>query len=344
VAGGGDLGRTQARRVGVAELDVVTGAFSFTGRYIAEGLLARGRHVRTLTRQRWPEHALATQVDAAPLRFDDSLVESLRGVDTLYNTYWVRFERGPTTFARAVENTGRLVDAARRAGVRRLVHISVANPSPSSPFPYFRGKAETEKVVHESGLSYAIVRPTLVFGPGDILVNNIAWGLRHVPVFLVPGDGRYEVQPVSVRDTAAICIDVGAAEENLVVDAAGPLRWSFEAFVRLIADAVGSRSWITRAPPWVTLAVGRLAGLALRDVILTRDELDALIAGLLVSNEPPQGRDRFDEWISENATRVGRRYTSELARNFEAEGRGRGEAASFGPRRRRAANDGNFAS
>lgn len=327
----------------MAEIDIVTGAFSFTGRHIAEELLARDRRVRTLTRQHAPKHPLANRVEAAPLVFDASLVESLRGADTLYNTYWVRFERGRTTFAGAVENTARLVDAARRAGVRRIVHVSVANPDAKSPFPYFRGKAETEKVVRESGLSYGIVRPTLVFGPDDVLVNNIAWGLRHVPVFLLAGDARYQVQPVSVRDTAAICVDVGAAQDDLVVDAAGPSRWTFEDFVRLIAAAVGPRVWITHAPPEVALAAGRLAGLALRDVILTRDELDALMAGLLVSGDPPRGRDRFDEWISENATRVGRRYTSEVRRNFEAEGRGRGKAARFGPRRRRAAKGGNFA-
>jgi uncharacterized protein YbjT (DUF2867 family) len=334
------MGRAETR---LTTFDVVTGAFSYTGRHIAEALLARGRRVRTLTRRPEPSHPLAARVEVAPLAFDDSLDASLRGADTLYNTYWVRFERGWTTFAGAVENTARLVAAARRAGVRRIVHVSVANPDAKSPFPYFRGKAETEEVVRESGLSYAIVRPTLVFGPDDILVNNIAWGLRHVPVFLLAGDARYEVQPVSVRDTAAICVDVGAAQDDLVVDAAGPVRWSFEAFVRLIARAVGSRAWIAHAPPGVALAVSRLAGLVLRDVILTRDELDALTAGLLVSAEPPRGRDRFDEWLAENATRVGRRYTSEVRRNFEAEGRGRGKAARFGPRRRRAAKGGNFA-
>lgn len=297
--------------------DVVTGAFSFTGRYLAEALLTRGRTVRTLTRRPAPPgHPLAGKVEAAPLRFDESLVKSLRGADTLYNTYWVRFERGPQTFARAVENTRLLVDAARRAGVRRIVHVSVANPDLASPFPYFRGKAETEEIVQASGLSYAIVRPTLVFGPEDILVNNIAWGLRHVPVFLVAGDGRYEVQPVSVRDVAGICVGVGTAAENVVVDAAGPTRWSFGAFVRLIARALGSRAWISHASPGVTLAAGRLAALALRDVLLTRDELGALMAGLLVSSEPPGGRDRFDEWLAETADTVGRRYTSELRRNF----------------------------
>jgi len=300
----------------VAELDVVTGAFSYTGRHIAEALLARGRRVRTLTRRPDPSHPLAARVDAAPFVFDDSLAESLRGVDTLYNTYWVRFERGSTTFEQAVANTARLFRAAKLAGVRRVVHISVANPDPRSPFPYFRGKAQTEEALRESGLSYAIVRPTLVFGPEDILVNNIAWGLRHVPLFLLAGDGRYEVQPVSVQDTARICVEAGAREDEAVLDAAGPVRWSFEDFVRLIARAVGGRAWITHAPPTIALAVGRIAGLALRDVVLTRDELDALTAGLLVSHEPPRGRDRFDTWVVENASVLGRRYTSELARNF----------------------------
>ncbi|HEU0304295.1 MAG TPA: NAD(P)H-binding protein [Gaiellaceae bacterium] len=299
-----------------AGLDVVTGAFSFTGRHIAEALLERDRRVRTLTRRPDPNHPLTSRVEAAPLVFDESLVESLRGADTLYNTYWVRFERGRQTFAGAVANTATLVDAARRAAVRRVVHISVANPDAASPFPYYRGKAETEAIVRESGLTYAIVRPTLVFGPQDILVNNIAWGLRHVPLFLVAGEGRYGVQPVSVRDTAAICVEAGFDDADLVLDAAGPDTWSFDALVRLIARAVGSRSWITHAPPAVALAVARLAGLALRDVVLTRDELGALMAGLLVSREPPRGRDRFETWLAANASLLGRRYTSELARNF----------------------------
>ena len=316
MAGGGDLGRAQA--VSGAALDVVTGAFSYTGRHIAEALLARGRRVRTLTRQLHPAHPLANRVDAAPLVFDDSLVESLRGADTLYNTYWVRFERGSTTFGRAVGNTALLIGAAQRAGIRRIVHVSVANPSPTSPFPYFRGKARTEEIVRESGLSYAIVRPTLVFGPEDVLVNNIAWGLRRVPVFLVAGDGSYEVQPISVRDTASICVEAGAGEDDAVLDAAGPVRWSFGDFVRLIVRAVGSRALIAHATPEIALAAGRTVGLALRDVVLTRDELDSLMAGLLVSHEPPRGRDRFDAWVAENRSVLGRRYTSELARNFRA--------------------------
>jgi uncharacterized protein YbjT (DUF2867 family) len=309
----GDLGRAQI----VVMLDVVTGAFSYTGRHIAEALLERGRSVRTLTRKLAPPgHPLAERVDALPFAFDESLVDALRGAATLYNTYWVRFERGATTFAGAVENTRRLFRAATQAGVQRVVHVSVSNADAASPFPYFRGKAATEQALRDSGLSYAIVRPTLVFGPEDILVNNIAWALRHVPLFLVAGDGRYEVQPVSVADAARICVEVGEREDDVELDAAGPTRWAYVDCVRLIAAATGGRARIRHASPRVALAVARAAGLGLRDVVLTRDELEGLMAGLLVSHEPPLGRDSFEEWVRENGARLGRRYTSELARNF----------------------------
>jgi uncharacterized protein YbjT (DUF2867 family) len=315
MAGRGDLDSAEARLT-VAELDVVTGAFSYTGRHIAEALLARDRRVRTLTRHPVPSHPLADRVEVAPLAFDERLVESLSGADTLYNTYWIRFERDGATFERAVENSKTLFAAATRAGIRRLVHVSVANPDARSPYPYFRGKARTEEALRAAGISHAIVRPTLVFGPYDILVNNIAWGLRHVPLFLVPGDGRYEVQPVSVYDAARICIDAGARDDDLIVDAAGPDRWAYLGFVRLVARAVGARTWIRRCPTPLAIAAARVAGTFVRDVVVTRDELEALGSGLLVSEEPPLGTERFEPWLTANADALGRGYTSELARNF----------------------------
>ncbi len=298
-------------------LDVVTGAFSYTGRHIAEALLERGRSVRTLARKPpEPAHPLADKVEAKPFVFGDSLVESLRGADMLYNTYWVRFERGETTFARAVENTKTLFGAAREAGVRRVVHVSVANPDANSPFAYFRGKAATEQALRDSGLSHAIVRPTLVFGPDDILVNNIAWALRHTPVFLIAGDGRDEVQPVSVFDTARICIEAGERTDDVALDAAGPERFAFEDFVRAVKRATGGRALVRRAPAGLVLATGRIAGVFLRDVVVKPEELGMVRAGLLVSHDPPLGRDSFRAWLADDAESLGRRYASELRRNY----------------------------
>lgn len=305
-------------RTRLPELSVVTGAFSYTGRAIAERLLALDWRVRTLTRLVDPHHPLVDRIETAPLQFADqkALEGSLRGARVLYNTYWIRFERGESTFARAVGNTRVLFRAAARAGVERVVHISVTNASEDSPFPYFRGKAVLERELAESGLSYAVVRPTLVFGPEDILVNNIAWILRRAPLFLVPGDGRYRVQPVSVADTAAICVSAADTAQGRTLDAAGPDTFTFEELVRLIAAAAGARSRIVRTRHRTALALSSLVGLARRDVLLTREELGGLMASLLVSDAPPRGRERFGDWVREEGDRLGRRYVSELARNF----------------------------
>jgi NADH dehydrogenase len=299
-------------------VDVVTGAFSFTGRAIAEELLDRGRKVRTLTRRDAPADPLAARIERAELQFRDeeALRRALHGVDTLFNTYWVRFAHGVTTFARAVENTRVLVRAARAAGVRRVVHVSVTNPALDSPLPYFRGKAEVERDVTGSGLSYAIVRPTLVFGPRDILVNNIAWALRRSPVFPIAEDGSYRVQPVSVEDAATICVDAGGGEENVVLDAAGPDTISYEELVRLVAASIGSEARIVHWPARIVLALARATGAVRRDVLLTAEELAGLQASLLVSDLPPLGRARFSSWVAANGEALGRGYVSELARNF----------------------------
>jgi uncharacterized protein YbjT (DUF2867 family) len=299
-------------------MDVVTGAFSYTGRAIAEELLRRGRPVRTLSRRDAPGDPLGERIERAELQFRDDrgLRDALAGGDTLYNTYWVRFAHGATTFDRAVANTRALLRAALEAGVRRVVHVSVTNPSRDSMLPYFRGKAQVEEDVRASGLLWAIVRPTLVFGPRDILVNNIAWGLRRAPVFPVAGDGRYRVQPVSVEDVATICADAGESNEGIVVDAAGPETLSYEELVRLVAGAIGSRARIAHVPPRAVLALARVTGVLRRDVLLTQEELAGLQGELLVSSQPPLATASFRSWVAANGENLGRGYVSELARNF----------------------------
>jgi uncharacterized protein YbjT (DUF2867 family) len=299
-------------------MDVVTGAFSYTGRAIAEELLHRGRQVRTLTRRHPREDPLKGRIDEAILQFDDPAVlrRSLSGVDTLYNTYWVRYARGATTFERAVANTRALFAAAADAGVRRVVHLSVTNPTLDSPLPYFRGKAQTEADVAASGLPYAIVRPTLVFGANDILINNIAWALRRFPIFPISGDGGYGVQPIAVHDVAAICADAGETTDNLVVDAAGPEVFAYRELVRTVADALGSHSRIVASPHRLAALLANLVGAIHRDIALTSDELAGLEASLLISHQPPLGATDFRAWITATAPTVGHAYASELARNF----------------------------
>jgi nucleoside-diphosphate-sugar epimerase len=296
-------------------LDVVTGAFSYTGRAIAEQLLAAGRRVRTLSRTSAPP---GSPIEAVPYSFGDPqrLRCDLAGAEVLYNTYWIRFDRGALTFDHAVANTLELWRCAREAGIRRVVHVSVTNASETSPLPYFRTKARLERELPHCARSWAVVRPTWIFGPNDILVNNIAWGLRRLPAFPVPGDGRYRVQPVSVGDVARICIDAGSADGDVRVDAAGPDTFTFADVLGLVRDAVGCRTPIINVPPRFAVALAHVVGKARQDVLLTPEEVAGLMSNLLTSEDPPLGRDRLREWLAANATGLGRRYVSELARNY----------------------------
>jgi len=298
--------------------DVVTGALGYTGRYIARALLARGRRVVTLTGHPDRPNPFGDRLRVEPLDFEHpaALAAKMAGADSLYNTYWIRFDRGPTTFAGTIENTTVLVRAAAAAGVRRIVHISVTNPSRASPLPYYRGKAEVEDVIAGSGLSYAVVRPTVVFGRGDVLINNIAWLLRRIPVFAVPGRGDYRLQPVFVEDLARIALDAAARSDPLVIAAAGPEVFAFDELVRLIARAVGSRARIVHVRPWLARATARLIGWAVHDVLMTRDEVAGLMANLLVSTQRPTGSTRFTDWLAAHGDELGRAYASELVRHF----------------------------
>jgi uncharacterized protein YbjT (DUF2867 family) len=300
-------------------LDLVTGAFSYSGSHIARRLLDAGRRVRTLSFHPGRPHPLQPSVEAFPYRFEDpeALARSLEGVSTLYNTYWVRFDHGHTSYAQAIERSRTLFTAAQRAGVERIVHVSITNPSITSPLPYFRGKALVEDALAEAGVPHSIVRPTWIFGGNlDVLVNNIAWILRRTPVFAVPGSGAYPVQPVHVEDVAGICTDAARPGADRVIDAAGPETMAFDELVALIRGATGSHARIVHVPAPVMGLAARALGLLVRDVVLTPDEIDGLMAGLLASDEPPLGEIAFSEWLEQSRGSLGRRYANELGRHF----------------------------
>jgi NADH dehydrogenase len=299
-------------------MNAVTGAFGYTGKYIARRLLAMGERVITLTGHPDRPNEFGSSVQAFPFRFDDpeAMASSLAGVRVLYNTYWVRFNRGTTTHEQAVANTRALIRAAQIAGVERVIHISITNPDAASPLPYFRGKALLEEDIRKAGFSYAIVRPTVVFGLEDILINNIAFLLRNLPLFLIPGPGDYRLQPIYVEDLARIAVEAGQSSGDMVIDAVGAENYSFEELVRLLAKAVGSRAAILHAPRGVVLAASGILGAAFRDVVLTRDELEGLMANLLISEVVPRGTTCLSDWVRDHASVLGTRYASELGRHF----------------------------
>jgi nucleoside-diphosphate-sugar epimerase len=298
-------------------LDVVTGAFSYSGRAIARRLLASGRSVRTLTGH--PERGAEDErIDTRALDFDDltGLVESLRGATTLYNTYWVRFGRGRTTHELAVSNSRTLFHAARRAGVQRIVHVSITNPSIDSPFPYFAGKAAVERSLAETGVPYAILRPAILFGENGVLLNNIAWLLRRLPLFVVGGSGEYRVRAIHVDDLAALSVEYAARDDDVILDAVGPERPTFTELVNQIRDAVGSRAAVVHAPGIIIPALSSLLNVVVHDVLLTKEEYEAMAHGLADTSGPATGSTLMSEWISRHADDLGRVYANELERHF----------------------------
>ena len=300
------------------ELNVVTGAFSHTGKYMTRRLLSMGKRIRTVTGHPNRKNPFGDQVAAFALNFGNvaALTDSLRGATTLYNTYWVRFPYGDVTFDKALENTKMLIKAAEEAGVYRLVHISITNACEDSPLPYFKGKGLVEKAIIHSRLSYAIIRPTVIFGPEDILINNIAWLLRKFPLFAVPRRGDYRIQPIYAEDVAEIAVNTAQDDQNMIVDAVGPETYTFEELVRTIAEKIRSRGRIVHVHPELVLLVARLVGRLVKDVVLTTDEIKGLMSGLLVSGGRPMGKMRFSEWLEHNANTVGIRYASELNQHY----------------------------
>ena len=270
----------------------------------------------TLTNSVNRENPFGDKVQALPLTFDqpDKLAAALAGVDVLYNTYWVRFNHRMFTHAQAVANTLVLFEAARRAGVRRVVHVSITNPAEDSPLEYFSGKARLERALRESGLSYAILRPTVLFGREDILINNIAWALRRFPFFAVFGDGSYRLQPIHVDDLADLAVAEGMRSENAIINAIGPETFTYRELVKAVGAAIGRPRPLVNVPPGMGCLFGKLVGWFMRDTFITREEIRGLMSELLYVATPSTGKTPLTAWMKKNAAMLGRRYASELDR------------------------------
>jgi uncharacterized protein YbjT (DUF2867 family) len=298
------------------ELHVVTGAFGYSGKCIATRLLDAGYRVRTLTNSLRRFNPLGERVEAHPFNFDnpDRLAASLEGAAVLYNTYWVRFNHRDFSHSVAVQNTLTLFEAAKRAGVKRVVHVSITNPSETSPLEYFSGKAQLEHALAESGLSYAILRPTVLFGKEDILINNIAWVLRRLPVFGVFGAGQYRLQPIYVDDLAKLAVEQGHETSDRIINAIGPETFTYRGLVQEIGTIIGKRRLIVSVPPAIGYVFGWGLGQVMGDVMITREEIKGLMADMLYTDAPPAGVTKLTDWAKEHAATLGQHYASELAR------------------------------
>ncbi len=303
------------------KLHTVTGATGYTGRHITKILLEEGHQVQSITGHPNRENPFEGKVKLHPFNFDrpEALRNTLKGTDTLFNTYWIRVNHQGRTHEQCVEQTKTMFQAAQEAGVRRIVHISITNPDPESDLPYFRGKGQVEEALRDlKGISHAILRPTVLYSTEDVLLNNIAWTLRKFPVVLLPGTGNYGIQPVFVEDLARMAVEAAKTGENTEVDAVGPEIYSYARLVRLVKSKTGARCLVLPSPKWLTYAAARALGAVLGDIVLTKDEIKGLSRGLLVSKSEQRAPapTRLSEWLDANGQELGRRYASEVKRHY----------------------------
>ena len=303
------------------KLHTVTGATGYTGRYIAKLLLEEEHEVQSLTGHPERENPFGAQVRLRPFNFDRPLrlQESLHGTDTLFNTYWIRVNHRGRTHKECVEQTKVMFEAARKAGVRRIVHISITNPDAESDLPYFRGKGQLEDALRGlEGVSHAILRPTVLYSLEDILLNNIAWTLRKFPAMPLPGDGKYGIQPVFVEDLARMAVDASDSDDNIELDAVGLEVFTYKELVKTVRKATGAKCLVMPCPSWVTYTAGRMLGALKDDIVLTKDEIEGLKRNLLVSNAegPAPAPTKLTEWLQENGKMLGRKYASEVALHY----------------------------
>lgn len=300
----------------MSEIHAVTGAFGYSGKYIAQRLLEKGHRVITLTNSLHRPNPFGEKVQAYPFHFDypDKLVGSLKGVSVLYNTYWVRFKHKMFSHSAAVNNTMILFNSAKEAGLKRIVHVSITNPSEDSPLEYFSGKAKLEKSLMGTGISYSILRPTIIFGKEDILINNIAWILRKFPIFGVFGDGAYRLQPIYVDDFAELAVEQGEKRENSIINAIGPETFTYRKLVEEIGRIIGKKRPIISVSPTLGYIAGSIISKFVNDVLIIREEIEGLMADLLYVDAPPVGKTRLTDWARKHADSLGKHYASELAR------------------------------
>lgn len=304
------------------EAYTVTGAFGYSGRYITRMLLEEGLPVQTLTNSTGRENPFGNRIRVCPFNFHspEKLTENLKGTKVLYNTYWVRFSyKNSFTHAEAVRNSLLLFDSAVKAGVEKIVHVSITNPSLDSDLEYFKGKAILENALMEAGVGYSILRPAVLFGREDILINNIAWFLRKFPFFGVFGDGAYRLQPIYVDDLARLAVEQGKSGDSSVIEAIGPETFTFRGLVKSIGGIIGKSRPIVSIPPAMGLVVSRAVGALVKDVVLTHDEIRGLMEDKLYVDAPSAGRTRLTQWAGDHASTLGLKYTSELARRKDRE-------------------------
>jgi NADH dehydrogenase len=264
----------------------LTGATGFVGRNILKRLLAEGHSVRALVRE--PEEAGALKAEKVELMAGDvaegaGLDQGMQGCDAAIHLVGIIVEKGKNTFERVHHlGTRNVVEAAKRMGLKRMVHMSALGARADGAAKYQTTKWKGEEEVRGSGIRYCILRPSLIFGKGDGFVTQMMNTMRSAPLFRpVPGDGKPKFRPVSIDDVTACFVHALTTEAatNQTVKLGGADELTLNEVLAEIARCAGVRKPAVHIPMPLMFAGATVAQSLLKNPPITVDQLKMLREG-----------------------------------------------------------------
>ena len=263
-------------------LVLVTGSTGFLGRRVVTELLGKHHSVRCLVHNPGGERIFpgrAPDVYYGNVNDMGAISEAAQGVDVAIHLVAVIRERQQTTFQSVNHlGTANVVTAAKQAGVKHFIHVSANGVTADRRFRYLYSKWLGEQEVINSGLPFTILRPTIMFGPGDEFLNTLAGFAKLLPIAPIAGAGRNMYQPIAVED-AARCLALSVDREDLigkVLEIGGPERISYNDIASIVAQALGKPRWRFHVPLWSMYLVASVMQLIQPRPAVTIDQLRML--------------------------------------------------------------------
>ena len=261
---------------------LVTGATGFLGRRVVRELLERGDQVRALVHTPGKERMFShreIEVQYGSVRDPASLSSAFYDVEAVVHLVGIIRRRRRDTFEDIHrEGTANVLAAAKEAGARHFLHVSVIGSANDRTYPYLYTKWLGEQEVINSGLPYTIFRPSMLFGEGDEFLNALAGLVRLFPLVPVIGSGNNRMQPLAADDLAR-CIGTTLGREDLkgrILELGGADRLNYNELVSEVAKAMGKRRLRLHLPAWLMYAFAKVSQGFLPRAPITTDQIKLL--------------------------------------------------------------------
>lgn len=259
---------------------LVTGGTGFVGRRLVARLVEAGERVRVIARGvRQARLADGVEVVKGNLASGGGLSEAMEGVERVVHLVAIIREVGDQTFDSVIrQGAVNMVNAAKAAGIKKLVHQSAIGARDDPHFLYHKAKWDAEQAVRESGLKYTIVRPSLIFGEGDEFFSTLASLVRWNPIVPIAGDGKTRFQPIWIEDVVTCLVEClkDGVHDNAVVEIGGPEHLTYEEMVDMVAQVLGKRRLKAHIPLFLMRPMASLMEFVLPKPPVTHEQLKML--------------------------------------------------------------------